>query len=67
MASGAGYYKIAIMATAISLGCLVGLQYFEKLYQKDSYRVLTVVTTNEADVSHITETIQGKKTENHIL
>ena len=61
MASGAGYYRMAIAATLIALCCLVGLQYFERLYQKDSYRLLTIVSDNNIDASKITETIQNKK------
>ena len=61
MASGAGWYMIGIAATSIALCSLVGLQYFERLYQKDSYRVVTVVTTNDTDVSRITDTVKSKK------
>jgi putative Mg2+ transporter-C (MgtC) family protein len=61
MASGAGYYKIASLTTLLALCCLVGLKYFEKLYQKDSYRVFTVVTTNDVDLSRVIEIVKGKK------
>lgn len=61
MASGAGWYTIAIAATLIALCSLVGLQYFERLYQKDSYRTLTIATSNDADPTRIIDTVKSKK------
>lgn len=61
MASGAGCYVLAISATILALFSLVMLKYFEDLYPKDSYRVLTVVTKNDVDVSTIIGIIKSKK------
>lgn len=61
MASGAGWYTIAVAATLIALCSLVGLQYFERLYQKDSYRTLTIAASNDADLTRIIDTIKDKK------
>jgi putative Mg2+ transporter-C (MgtC) family protein len=61
MASGVGWYPIAISATLIALCSLVGLQYFERFYQKDSYRVLTIATSNDADLTRIIATVKSKK------
>jgi putative Mg2+ transporter-C (MgtC) family protein len=61
MATGAGYYQIAFVATLISLCSLAGLKYLERIYQKDSYRVLTIATTNLVEVSKVTDAIQDKR------
>jgi putative Mg2+ transporter-C (MgtC) family protein len=61
MAAGAGWYPIAIGATLIALCGLVGLQYFERFYQKDSYRILTIAMSNDADLSRIIDTVKSKK------
>jgi putative Mg2+ transporter-C (MgtC) family protein len=61
MASGAGYYKIAIAATSVSLCCLIGLRYFERLYQKDAYRTLAIVTNRDVGLPHMTKTIKSKR------
>lgn len=60
MAAGAGYYAVAIAATVISLVSLVGLSYFERFYPKDSYRKLTIITTIDADLSKIIDTVKNK-------
>jgi putative Mg2+ transporter-C (MgtC) family protein len=44
MASGAGFYTLAVAATVLALVGLVLLKFFERSYAKDSYRTLTVVT-----------------------
>jgi putative Mg2+ transporter-C (MgtC) family protein len=61
MASGAGWYMLAITVTLIALFSLVGLQYLERFYQKDSYRVLTISTTNDTDLTRIIDTVKSKK------
>ena len=61
MACGAGYYNIAVTTTIIALVSLVGLKYLERFYQKDSYRKLIFVTTNDIDVSKIIDLIQSKE------
>lgn len=61
MASGAGYYSIAIVTTFVSICSLQGLLYLEKLYPKDTFGTLMITTTNEADPSIIRSTIKSMK------
>ena len=61
MASGAGYYRIAVTTTIIAVVSLVGLKYLERYYQKDSYRTLTVVTNNDVDVSRIIDLVKSRE------
>ena len=61
MACGAGYYNIAVTTTIIAIISLLGLKYLERFYQKDSYRKLIVVTTNDIDVSKIIDLFQSKE------
>ena len=58
MAAGGGYYLLAVTITAVALLALVGLKAFERVYAKDSYRVLTVTTGNEATPSDIIDLVQ---------
>ncbi|HOO77699.1 MAG TPA: MgtC/SapB family protein [bacterium] len=61
MASGAGFLLIAAAVTAISLGALIGLNYFEKLHHRDIYRDLTVVLPNDADVTGLINLVKRKQ------
>lgn len=61
MAAGAGYYFVAVVTTIVALFSLIVLKYSEKLYLKDSYRILTVVTTNDVDASNVIDTAKRKK------
>jgi putative Mg2+ transporter-C (MgtC) family protein len=45
MAAGGGYLLYAVAATITALFFLISLHHFERLYPKDSYRVLTIETT----------------------
>ena len=47
MTSGAGYFTLAISATILALAFLISLHYLERIYPKDSYRVLTIDTSND--------------------
>jgi putative Mg2+ transporter-C (MgtC) family protein len=58
MASGAGLYTLAVATTVIALMCLIVLKRLERLYAKDSYRVLTVITPLEVLPSHIIELVK---------
>lgn len=61
MAAGGGYYTVAVFATIISLSALLGLLYIEKLYPKQSFGTLTIMTTNDIDASIINTTIKDIK------
>lgn len=60
MASGAGSYAVAVATTFIALGCLVGLKHLERLYPRDSYRNLTITTTNDIEGSQVVDAIKNK-------
>ena len=60
MASGSGYYEIAIFATGIALLSLVLLKFSERFYAKDAYRVLSIRTPIEVSASEIIEVVQNK-------
>ena len=47
MAAGGGYLLLAISTTFIALAFLISLHYFERVYPKDSYRVLMIETSND--------------------
>ncbi len=53
MTSGAGYYLFAAGATGLALASLVLLKYSERIYLKDSYRVLRVTTPIDVGASDI--------------
>ncbi len=61
MSSGAGFFELAIAATAIGLFCLTVLNAVEKGYAKDSYRILEVETSNDIDLSELIDIITGKE------
>ena len=60
MASGSGYYEIAIFATGIALISLVLLKFSERFYAKDTYRVLSVRTPLEVNAPEIIKIVQSK-------
>lgn len=61
MASGAGCYMPAFATTVIALIALTLLPYVERWFHKDSYRLLTVITTNDVDVSKIINIVKSQK------
>jgi putative Mg2+ transporter-C (MgtC) family protein len=61
MSIGAGYYGIGFTATIIGMFALIFLNRVEKLYSKDSYRILEITTSIDTD---ITELINVVKREN---
>ncbi len=58
LATGAGLYSLAIATTALSLVALVGLTYFERSYRKDSYREITIETSNSVDIAAIVAAVK---------
>lgn len=61
MSAGGGLFEIALLSTGIGLFCLIVLNKVEKIYSKDSYRVLEITTSNSADISDLISTIKRKK------
>lgn len=61
MATGYGYYEIAIFATVIALISLVFLKFTERLYAKDTYRVLSIRTPLEVNATQLIEVVKSKK------
>ena len=61
MSSGAGFFELAIAATAIGLFSLIVLNALEKRYAKDSYRMLEVETSNDIDISTLIDIIKEKE------
>lgn len=60
MAVGAGSYVLAASATVIALVCLILLKRFERLYSKDSYRVLTVITPLAVPPARIIDLVKNQ-------
>lgn len=58
MAVGAGLYLIGIYATLIGVISLVALKNLDKLYPRDSYRTLVIVTPNETELSEIIKPVK---------
>lgn len=59
MASGVGFFAIAVVTTAIALFSLIFLRYFENLYRKDVYRELAVSLPNEVDIRKVMNTVKS--------
>jgi len=60
MSIGAGYFSIGISTTLIGLFALVFLSKLERLYAKDSYRVLQVLTSIDTDMTELINTVKRK-------
>ena len=60
MAAGAGLFEMAILVTLIGLFVLVVVNRFEKIYAKDSYRVLKITVANDVEISRIIEVVKRK-------
>jgi putative Mg2+ transporter-C (MgtC) family protein len=58
MAAGSGNFVIAILATVMALIGLIFFKLLERLYPKDSYRILSISTPIEADISQIIEIVK---------
>ena len=61
MATGSGYYEIAIFTTGIALIGLVILKFSEHFYAKNAYRVLSIQTPIEVNASEIIEIVKSKR------
>ena len=59
MASGAGRYALAGTTAVLALGSLSILRRIERHYRKDFYRMLTLKTSVDADLSKIVEVVQN--------
>ncbi|OGV49988.1 MAG: hypothetical protein A2X49_04730 [Lentisphaerae bacterium GWF2_52_8] len=59
MACGAGYYVLAALVSGIALFSLVGFKNFDRFYPRDSYRTLSIETSNEVILGEIVKTIKG--------
>lgn len=53
MSVGAGFYDLALITTIISIFSLVILNKFESVYFKDSYRLLELTMSIDADLSKV--------------
>jgi len=60
MAAGAGLFEMAILVTLIGLFTLIVVNRFEKVYAKDSYRVLKITVANDANISELIEVVKRK-------
>ncbi len=58
MACGAGLFELALVVTAIGLFTLVAVNWLERLYAKDSYRVLEIAVPNRTDLSRVIDTVK---------
>ena len=58
MSSGAGYYELALMVTAIGLISLIFLNKLEKIYAKDSYRSLQITTSTGTNISKVISVVK---------
>ena len=63
MSAGAGQLILAISITLISIGSLLFFQRIERLYRKDAYRILSMITKNGVKPSEIVNCIQDKNLE----
>jgi len=61
MAAGYGHYEIAVFTTAIALVSLVFLKFSERLYAKDTYRVLSIRTPLEVNATQLIEIVKSKQ------
>jgi uncharacterized membrane protein YhiD involved in acid resistance len=59
MASGAGFYIIALATTLLALFSLILLRRLESHYRRDVYRDLEVTVPNEVDIRRVAETIRN--------
>lgn len=60
MAAGAGFYLIAGVTTLVALAGLIVLKFFERVYAKDSYRTLSVITPIDINPAQIIEIVRRK-------
>lgn len=63
MGAGAGFYELSILTTVIGLFSLIFLNRFERVYAKDTFRILDIVTSNSTELSEITKIVKRKSLE----
>ena len=61
MASGSGNYKIAVSTTLIALLSLIIFKRFERIFKKDIYRIVTIITKKYVEPSFIIDIIKKEK------
>ncbi|MFQ5596792.1 MAG: MgtC/SapB family protein [Nitrospiria bacterium] len=59
MASGGGYYWIAFTTTGLALISLIAMKPFERLYSKDSYRILRVTTPIDVEAGEVSAILEA--------
>jgi putative Mg2+ transporter-C (MgtC) family protein len=60
MAAGAGLFELAALVTLLGLFTLVVVNFFERVYAKDSYRILKLSVSNDAEISRLIEVVKRK-------
>ena len=60
MAAGAGLFEMAILVTLVGIFTLVVVNRFEKVYAKDSYRVLKITVASDADISRLIQVVKRR-------
>ena len=63
MSCGAGYYDIGILTTIITIFVLTTLNHIEKLYSKDSYRILEITTVIGSDPDALMKVVSAQNIE----
>jgi putative Mg2+ transporter-C (MgtC) family protein len=58
MAAGAGLFEMAILVALIGLFILVIVNRFERIYAKDSYRVLKITVANDVQIYRIIDVVR---------
>lgn len=60
MAAGGGYFILAAATTCTALIFLISLHYLERVYPKDSYRVLTIETPDDIKPTSLIKIVNAK-------
>jgi len=60
MAAGAGLFEMAILVTLIGIFTLAVVNRVERVYAKDSYRILKITVANDVDISRVIEVVKRK-------
>jgi len=60
MAAGAGLFEMGALVSLIAIFTLVIVNRFEKIYAKDSYRILQLTVANDVAISRLIDVIKRK-------